>query len=240
MPPSRELLMDLMREQTRKQIAEFIGTFSLVFAGTGAIVINDVSGGAITHVGVAITFGLIVLAMIYAIGEISGAHLNPAVTLGFWAAGRFPAKEIPGYLIAQISGAFLASFTMRFLFVEHVNLGATLPAGADSQSFVLELILTAILMFVILNVSTGAKEKGITAGIAVGSVIALEAMFAGPICGASMNPARSLAPAVVSGNLQSLWIYLSAPCLGAMIAVFSCRCVHSGSCCASTADSSAA
>lgn len=229
-----------MRDQTKKQIAEFIGTFSLVFAGTGAIVINDVSGGAITHVGVAITFGLIVLAMIYAIGEISGAHLNPAVTLGFWAAGRFPAKEIPGYVLSQFGGAILASLTMRFLFREHETLGATLPAGAASQSFVLELILTAILMFVILNVSTGAKEKGITAGIAVGSVVALEAMFAGPICGASMNPARSLAPAVVSGNLQSLWIYLSATCLGAMIAVLSCRCVQSGECCSSTADSPAA
>lgn len=220
-----------MSAPSRKLVAEFIGTFSLVFAGTGAIVINDVTQGTITHIGIALTFGLIVLAMIYAIGEISGAHLNPAVTLGFWAAGRMPGSEIPGYLGAQSAGAFAASGALKFLFPTHGTLGATLPAGAASQSFVLEVILTAILMFVILNVSTGAKEKGITAGIAVGSVIALEAMFAGPITGASMNPARSFAPAIVGGNLQHLWVYLTAPCLGALLAVFSCRCVQCEGCC---------
>jgi len=220
-----------MTVPSRKLAAEFIGTFSLVFAGTGAIVINDVTQNTITHMGIAITFGLIVLAMIYAVGEISGAHLNPAVTLGFWSAGRMPGSEIPGYIGAQTAGAFTASGALKFLFPAHPSLGATLPAGAASQSFVLEVILTAILMFVILNVSTGAKEKGITAGIAVGSVIALEAMFAGPISGASMNPARSLAPAVVGGNLQHLWVYLIAPSLGALIAVFSCRCVQCEGCC---------
>ncbi len=226
-----------MRTFSQRLTAEFIGTFCLIFAGCGAIVINDVSNGAITHVGVAITFGLIVLAMIYAIGEISGAHLNPAVTFGFWASGRLPGSDIPGYVAAQTGGAFLASGALKFLFPEHANLGATLPSGTAGQSFVLELILTAILMFVILNVSTGAKEKGITAGIAVGSVIALEAMFAGPISGASMNPARSLAPAVVSGNLQHLWVYLLAPCLGALVAVLSCRCVQCSGCCSAPAES---
>ena len=220
-----------MRKLSQKFTAEFIGTFCLVFAGTGAIVINDISNGVITHMGIAITFGLVVLAMIYAVGEISGAHLNPAVTFGFWASGRLPASDIPGYVVSQTGGAFLASAALKFLFPGHANLGATLPSGTAGQSFVLEIILTAILMFVILNVSTGAKEKGITAGIAVGAVIALEAMFAGPISGASMNPARSLAPAVVGGNLQHIWVYLAAPCLGALVAVLSCRSVQCSGCC---------
>jgi len=219
----------------RKLIAEFIGTFALVFAGTGAIVINDVSQGAITHVGIALTFGLIVLAMIYTLGDISGAHLNPAVSIGFWVARRFPGSALGLYVASQIAGALTASFLLRLLFPTHATLGATLPAGPQWQSFILELVLTFLLMFVILNVSTGAKEKGITAGIAVGSVIGLEAMFAGPICGASMNPARSLAPALVSGHLGALWLYLLAPTLGAGIAVFACRCAHEQGCCSEVA-----
>lgn len=203
----------------KKCLAEVFGTFSLVFAGTGAIVVNTVSQGAITHGGIALTFGLIVLAMIYTLGDISGCHLNPAVTLGFWASRRFPAKDVVPYVASQCLGAFLASAMLKLLFPEHLTLGATLPAGAVWQSFVMELLLTFILMFVVLRVSSGAKEKGITAGIAVGAVIALEAMFAGPICGASMNPARSLAPAVVSGQAAHLWIYLAAPPLGALAAV---------------------
>ena len=179
----------------------------------------------------ALTFGLVVLAMIYTVGDISGAHLNPAVTLGFWAARRLPGKSVPLYLLSQCAGALLASATLRLLFPDNVLLGGTQPAGPVYQSFVLEFILTALLMFVILNVSTGAKEKGITAGIAVGAVIALEAMFAGPICGASMNPARSLAPAIVSGHLENIWVYLAAPLLGAGAAVLSCRCVQEQGCC---------
>jgi len=214
-----------------KLLAEFIGTFVLVFAGTGAVVVNDVSRGTVTHVGIALTFGLVVLAMIYTVGDISGAHLNPAVSTAFWLAGRFPGTQVLPYLSAQCLGATAASGTLRFLFPTNGSLGATLPAGTAAQSFVLELILTLILMFVILNVSTGAKEKGITAGIAVGAVIGLEAMFAGPICGASMNPARSLGPALVSGHLAQLWIYLTAPVLGASLAVFACRgCQESGCC----------
>ena len=212
--------------------AELIGTFGLVFAGTGAIVINDATGGAITHVGIALTFGLIVLAMIYTFGDISGAHLNPAVTLGFWTARRMSASDVPLYLSSQVLGAIAASAVLRFLFPQSKMLGATLPAGSDVQSLVLEAILTFLLMLTILNVSTGANEKGITAGIAVGSVIALEAMFAGPISGASMNPARSLAPALVSGQFQHLWIYLAAPVLGAAAATLACRCVRESGCCA--------
>ena len=202
-----------------KLLSELLGTFILVFAGTGAIVINDVSGGVIGHAGIALTFGLVVMAMIYTFGDVSGAHLNPAVTLGFAVAGRFEWKNIPGYVLAQIIGALAASGVLHLLFPAHEKLGATLPSGSAMQSFVLELILTAILMLAILRISTGAKEKGITAGIAIGGIIALEAMFAGPICGASMNPARSLAPALVSGHLEHLWIYLTATVIGALIAV---------------------
>src|ERR1700686_5003869 len=165
----------------KKLIAEFFGTFALVFAGTGAIVTNDVSGGAVSHIGVALTFGLIVLAMIYTLGDISGAHLNPAVTLGFFAARRMPAVEVLPYIVSQCSGAIVASLLLRFLFPTNATLGSTTPAGPALQSFLLEIILTAILMFVVLSVSTGASEKGITAGIAIGAVIGLEALFSGPI-----------------------------------------------------------
>jgi aquaporin NIP len=168
----------------KKLIAEALGTFALVFAGTGAIVIDHASGGAVSHVGVALTFGLIVLAMIYTLGDISGAHINPAVTLGFFAARRLKGIDVLPYIISQCLGALGASVVLRLLFPHDTSLGATVPAGSSFQSFVLELILTALLMFVILAVSTGAREKGITAGIVVGSVIGLEAMFAGPICGA--------------------------------------------------------
>jgi aquaporin NIP len=218
-------------QHVKKFAAEFIGTFALVFAGTGAIVVNETSNGAITHVGIALTFGLIVLAMIYSVGDISGAHLNPAVSLGFFAARRFPFRQVIPYIASQCAGAFAASGTLRVLFPQNATLGATMPAASAVQSFVLEVILTAILMFVILGVSTGAAEKGITAGIVVGSVIGLEAMFAGPICGASMNPARSLAPAVVSWHLEYLWIYLLAPVLGACVGVLGCRCVRERGCC---------
>jgi len=203
----------------RKFLAELLGTFTLIFAGTGAIVINAESGGAITHLGVALTFGLIVLVMIYSLGDVSGAHMNPAVTIAFAAAGLFPFASILLYIAAQISGALLASLSLHFLFPQNATLGSTLPVGSPMQSFLLELILSGILMFVILNVSHGAKEKGITAGIVVGAVIALEALFAGPICGASMNPARSLGPAIVSGHLEHLWIYLVAPVAGMLIAI---------------------
>jgi len=215
----------------KKLWAEFLGTFCLVFAGTGAIIINEASGGAIGHAGIAMTFGLIVLAMVYTLGDVSGAHLNPAVTLGFCIARRFSLRQALPFIGAQCSGAIVASLTLKFLFPLSRTLGATLPSGASGQSFVLEFLLTAILMFVILGVSTGAKEKGITAGIVVGAVIGLEAMFAGPISGASMNPARSLAPALVSLNLGALWIYLLAPSLGALAGVGACRLVRQDGCC---------
>jgi aquaporin NIP len=215
----------------KKLLAESLGTFALVFAGTGAIVINDVSGGAIGHAGIAVTFGLIVLAMIYTFGDVSGAHLNPAVTLAFAVARRFAWREVPGYIGAQTAGAVAASGLLKMLFPASATLGATLPAGPASQSFVLEIVLTVILMLAILSVSTGAREKGPTAGIAIGAVIALEAMFAGPISGASMNPVRSLAPALLSGQLEHLWVYLTAPVLGALLAVPLCVGVREAGCC---------
>lgn len=218
-------------ERWKKYSAEALGTFCLVFSGTAAIVVNETSGGAITNVGVALTFGLVVMAMIYAVGDVSGAHLNPAVTLGFWFSGQLPGRVVTPYVVSQALGAFLASGLLRAMFPVHATLGATMPAGSASQSFLFEAVLTAMLMFVILAVSSGAKEKGLMAGIAVGGVIAMEALFAGPICGASMNPARSLAPAVVSGNLAGLWIYLSAPVLGSAIGVACCRMVHPAGCC---------
>jgi aquaporin NIP len=215
----------------KKLAAEFLGTFALVFAGTGAITINDATGGTVSHVGVALTFGLVVLAMIYAVGDVSGAHLNPAVTLGFFVAHRLPARCVAPYVFSQCVGAFAASFVLYLLFPTHATLGATLPAGPAVQSFVLEIILTWILMFVILSVSVGPKEKGVLAGIAVGAVIGFEALFAGPVSGASMNPARSLAPAIVAGRLEHLWVYLTAPFIGACFAVLACRCVQESPCC---------
>lgn len=200
-------------------LAELLGTFCLVFAGAGAIVVNQTTGGAVTHVGVALTFGLVVMAMIYAFGEISGAHLNPAVSIGFACAGRFPARDVPMYVAAQLVGAFAASALLQILFPINETLGATLPVGAPWRSLILEMVLAFMLMLVILSVSSGPKERGIIAGIAVGGVVGLEALFAGPISGASMNPARSLAPAVVSGLLDNAWIYIVAPISGAVLAV---------------------
>ena len=216
---------------SKRLISEIIATFALVFCGTGAIVINDFTGGSVTHVGVAITFGLIVMGMIYAFGDISGAHMNPAVTIGFAYAKKFPWKEVPGYVLAQLIGAFLASGLLLYLFPESQTLGATLPGLSAMKVFIFEIILTFFLMVVIINVSTGSKEIGVVAGIAIGSIVLLEAMFAGPITGASMNPARSIAPAVVSGNLADLWIYIFAPIIGCLLAVVSCKLVKSEQCC---------
>ncbi|PKA83989.1 aquaporin Z [Ulvibacter sp. MAR_2010_11] len=215
----------------KRYIAEAIGTFALVFCGTAAIVINDFTGGGVTHPGVAITFGLIVMCMIYAFGDISGAHINPAVTIAFAYAKKFPWKEVPAYVISQLSGAFIASAVLLYLFPDSETLGATLPQIDLLRVFILELLLSFFLMLVIINVSTGSKEIGVTAGIAVGGIVMLEAMFAGPITGASMNPARSVAPAVMSWNLDGLWLYIVAPIIGCLLAVMSCKLVKSEQCC---------
>ena len=203
----------------------------MVFCGTGAMTINEVTNGDVTHVGIAITWGLIVMAMIYAFAETSGAHFNPAVSIAFAFAKKFSWKEVPKYIIAQILGALVASLILCFLFPTSETLGATIATVDVWRAFVLELLLTFFLMVVIINVSTGSKEMGIIAGIAVGGVVLLEAMFAGPITNASMNPARSIAPAIVSGNLQHLWMYIVAPILGALLAVVSCKLVKDENCC---------
>jgi aquaporin NIP len=215
----------------KKYISEFIGTFSMIFCGTGAMTINEITGGEVTHVGIAITWGLIVMSMIYAFGETSGAHFNPAVTIAFAYAKKFSWKEVPKYIIAQILGAFTASLILLFLFPTSEFLGATIPTIDVWRAFVLELLLTFFLMVVIINVSTGSKEMGVIAGIAIGAVVLLEAMFAGPITNASMNPARSLAPNIVSGNIQGLWLYIIAPILGALLAVVSCKLIKDDNCC---------
>jgi len=203
----------------RKLAAEFLGTFALVFCGTGAIVIDQETHGGVTHAGIAMTFGLIVMCMIYALGSISGAHLNPAVSVAFTVARKFPLQQLLPYIVSQLAGAVAASLVLKLLFPTNALLGATLPAGSAMQSFILEFLLTFFLMLVIIHVATGSKEQGMFAGLAIGSVVLLEARFAGPICGASMNPARSFAPAVVSGHLENLWVYLVATPIGAVTAI---------------------
>ena len=215
----------------KRYIAEVLGTFSLVFCGTAAMAVNEITDGVITHPGVAITWGLIVMAMIYAFGDISGAHFNPAVTIAFAYAKKFAWREVPKYIIAQVLGAIIASTMVWFLFPESEYLGATIPSLDPMRAFVLEFLLTFFLMLVIINVSTGAKEIGVIAGIAIGSVVLLEAMFAGPMTNASMNPARSISPALLSGYLEHLWLYICAPILGALLAVSSCKLVKTDNCC---------
>jgi len=173
------------------------------------------------------------MTMIYAVGDTSGAHLNPAVTIAFWVARRLPGRTVPAYIVAQCVGAIAAAALLKLLYPEHANLGASLPSGAVWKTFVAEVLITCMLMYVILAVATGAKEKGMMAGVAIGGTVALNAMWAGPICGASMNPARSLGPALLSGELSSLWVYLVAPTVGATLAVFLCKLSHEpGACCA--------
>ena len=218
---------------SRRLCAETFGTFCLVFAGTGAAVVNEVTGGGVTHVGVALTFGLVVMALIHALGRVSGCHINPAVTLGLYAAGRCEQFLVVPYIGSQCVGAFLASGTLRMLFPESLTLGATIPAGGDFQSLALEFLLTLILTFVILSVTSGGGAEPLLAGITIGGVIGFEALFAGLISGASMNPARSLAPAVVTMRLDHVWIYVVAPIAGALASVPLCRCIHSSPCCGS-------
>ena len=201
-------------------MAEFMATFVLIFCGTGAAIVNEVRDGAITHVGIAIVFGLIVMAMIYTFGEKSGAHMNPAVTIAFAVQKVFPITEVIPYITSQVAGAIAASYTLKFLFPSSLVLGATIPSGSIAQSWVLEFFLTFILMLTVINVADKGKEKGLLAGLAIGAVVLVEAMFAGPISGASMNPARSFAPAIASGRLQYIWIYVTAPIAGSVVSVY--------------------
>jgi MIP family channel proteins len=196
-------------------VAEGSSTFTLVFAGCGAIVIDSIYNGQITHVGVGLVFGLVVAAMIYATGHLSGAHLNPAVTLGFVLARHFPLRRMAAYWLAQVLDVIIAAVCLRVLFGDVAHLGATLPSGSVWQSFALEALLTFFLMFVIMAVATDTRAVGQAAALAIGATVGLCALFAGPISGASMNPARSPGPALVSTTWMAQWIYLTAPFLGA-------------------------
>jgi MIP family channel proteins len=200
--------------------AEFVGTFALVFAGAGAIVIDAKQDGAITHVGVAATFGLVIMVMIYAVGHISGGHFNPGVTLAFATARHFPVRNVVPYWAAQFVAAILAATVLHLMFGDIAHLGATEPAGSAMQSFWLELILTFGLMFVIISVATDTRAVGQAAAIAIGGTVGLEAMFGGPISGASMNSARSLGPALIANDFHALWVYLIAPPIGALLGAF--------------------
>lgn len=216
------------RIQFNQCVAEALGTFCLVFAGTGAIIVNDISGGAITHVGIALSFGLVVMAMIYAIGDISGAHLNPAVTFGFLIAQKCSRIQTFRYWCSQFLGATAASVVLSIIFPAHSTLGTTAPSFGNSAAFFFETVLTFILMFVIINVASGSKEKGIMAGLAIGATVALDALCGGPVSGASMNPARSFGPALVSGDFTAFWIYVTAPFIGAVAAVTAWRLLSKG------------
>ena len=217
---SKPSCKSLHRSHYKQELAELIGTFILVFAGTGAIIVNQVSDGALTHLGVSLVFGSVVAALIYTFGHISEAHFNPAVTLAFWHSGFFPKAKVLSYIIAQTLGAILASATLRATFGLVANMGATLPLNNNwQQAFILEAILTFILMLVILGSGLDRRAHIGFAGVAIGLTVGLEAACMGPITGASMNPARSLAPALVSGQWQYQWLYWVAPILGAQLAV---------------------
>lgn len=206
----------------RSLLAEAIGTFALVFAGCGAIMV-DAKTHALGHVGVAISFGLVIMVMIYAVGHISGAHFNPAVTLAFATSRHFPALRVPAYWAAQLAGALTAALILRGSLGDVAHIGATLPSGSDGQALLWEGVLTFFLMFVIIAVATDTRAVGEAAAVAIGGTVGLDAMFGGPITGASMNPARSLGPAIAAGHLTSVWVYLTAPFLGAVAAAAAYR-----------------
>jgi len=200
----------------RRTGAELVGTYALVTAGCGAIIVNTLTG-QLTHVGVALTFGLIILVMIAATGHISGAHFNPAVTLAFALTRHFPMREVPFYVGGQLVGAVLGALTLRLLFGDVAGLGATVTSGSALQSFGVEVLLTAVLMFVIIAVATDSRAVGAPAALAIGFTVALDALWGGPISGASMNPARSFGPALVAGVWADQWLYWVAPILGAVV-----------------------
>jgi len=204
------------RDLIRRSGAELVGTFGLVTAGCGAIMVNAQTG-ELTHVGIALTFGLIITVMIAATGHISGAHFNPAVTIAFAVTRHFPWREVVYYVVAQMLGALFGAFTLRLLLGDIALLGATVPSGSALQSFGLEVLLTAVLMFVIISVATDTRAVGTPAALAIGFTVALDAMWGGPISGASMNPARSFGPSLIAGVWENQWIYWLAPILGAMI-----------------------
>jgi aquaporin NIP len=218
--------MIMNRALMRLLVAEFIGTFTLVFAGCGAVMV-DAKTHALGHVGVAISFGLVIMVMIYAVGHISGAHFNAAVTFAFALSRHFPWTRAVGYWCAQFLGALTAAAMLRGSLGGIAHVGTTLPSGSQGQSFLWELVMSFFLMFVIMAVATDTRAVGEAAAIAIGATIGLDAMFGGPISGASMNPMRSLGPALVSGDLHALWLYILAPMLGTSLGALSYRFIRS-------------
>ncbi len=202
----------------RRAGAEALAAFALVFAGCGAIITNDQRGGALGAVGVALVFGLVIMAMVYATGHLSGAHINPAVTIAFALTRHLPPREAGAYIAAQVTGALLAALCLGAIWTSHpADLGATVPSIGDGSALVYELVMSALLMFVIMAVATDTRAVGAGAAIAIGGTIGLDALFGGPLTGASMNPARSLGPAVVAGQWSGLWIYVVGPVVGAAL-----------------------
>ena len=202
----------------KKYVAEFIGAFAIVFFGCGAVVVDTLKGGIIGHVGVNVAFGVIVAVMIYSFGNVSGAHFNPAVTIAFWAAGKLERQLIIPYVASQVLGGIAGAFMLMVIFPTTPTFGENVPAGTAFQAFALELIMTFFLMLIIHSVSTGHMEKGIMAGVAIGGYISIEGYIAGPFSSSSMNPARSIGPAIASGDYTLLWIFLTAPIIGAFLA----------------------
>ena len=200
----------------RSLLAELIGTFGLVFFGCGAIMVSAETG-AFGHVGIAVAFGLVIMVMIYALGHVSGAHLNPAVTLAFALSRHFPWPRVGLYWAAQLVGATVAALLLRASLGDVASIGATSPSGSDGQSLLWELVLTFFLMLVIMAVATDTRAVGEAAAIAIGGTVGLAALVGGPVSGASLNPARSLGPALVAGELDAIWIYLVGPVVGAAL-----------------------
>ncbi|MBD1919744.1 aquaporin [Microcoleus sp. FACHB-831] len=228
-PVSRIAIWQSVNYCWREAAVEAIGTFVLVFAGTGAVMVNFISDGALTHLGISFVFGAVVAALIYATGHISGAHFNPAVTLAFWTSGFFPKRKVVPYILSQIVGAIAASTLLLLSLGTVANLGATLPLNDNwLQSLILETVLTFILMFVILGSGLDRRAPIGFAGLAIGLTVGLEAAFMGPITGASMNPARSFGPAIVGGIWQHQWVYWVAPILGGQLAVLVYRIISNG------------
>jgi aquaporin NIP len=207
-----------MNATVKTYLGELIGTFILLFCGAGAIVVHQETGGAVTHVGICIVWGLVVMALIYTLGEVSGCHINPAVTVALALVGLFPWQSVAPYIVAQVVGAFLAVYALHVMFPGNEGLGGTYPKDDNAlQSWVMELFLTFFLMLTILFTTQGKRDTVVLAAFAIGAVVALEALFAGPISGASMNPARSLAPALLSGKVGHVWVYLTASPIGAAL-----------------------
>ncbi|KAH9319150.1 hypothetical protein KI387_020919, partial [Taxus chinensis] len=205
----------------KKVAAEVIGTFILIFSGCGSVLIDKKTGGSITHLGVSLVWGMAVMILIYSLGHISGAHFNPAVTLAFASIKKFPLKDIPGYIAAQVVGSIAAGIVLYHLFGDIAHMAATVPAGSEIQSFVLEILITFLLMFVVCGVATDTRAVGELAGLAVGTTVAMVVIVAGPISGASLNPARTIGSAVAGRIFTSIWIYMVAPPIGSIAGAWS-------------------